>query len=186
MVVVVTQVVHAARRSAEADVRADERDLGVAVGAVDQPLRAPAGDVGDLERREVEPVAAREVDVHVEAVLVRAVARAPELRPERAAARPGQVADHEPRAPAGAVVGCDALGDPDQLGGAVAPPGPVQRAPERVVPGRVVDGGHRELLAADEAAVPGAATRLRLAARRLGGGEHRGGEGDGRELHPHT
>jgi hypothetical protein len=94
VVVVVAEVLDAPGGAAQTDVRPDEGDLRIGLGAVDQPLRTAAGHVGDPEWRQVEPVAAREVDVHVEAVLVRPVAGAAELGSERAAARPREVADH--------------------------------------------------------------------------------------------
>ena len=94
----------------------------------------------DAGRRQLLPVAARVVDVDVEAVLVRGVAEPAEPRPEVAAARPAEVADPDPRRVrvGEPVLGEDAQHRAHEARRAPAAPGPVRRPLQDRVPGEVV------------------------------------------------
>src|SRR5688500_17344837 len=96
VIVVVPEVLHDRRAAPQPQDRAGEDDVrpGDASGPGGEPLRAAGVEPGALVRRHLGAGAARVVDVDVEAVLVRRVALAAELRAERPAARAREIADH--------------------------------------------------------------------------------------------
>ena len=99
-------------------------------------LREPAVDLGDSARAPARAVAARVVDVGVEAVLVRDVAERAVAAAEVAAVRAAEVADQHRRRlrVRGGVLARDAQQHADEVVGAVAPPPAVRRALAHRVP----------------------------------------------------
>jgi hypothetical protein len=98
MVVVQRQNPHHPRRPLQGRVRADEDELRA---GSDEPrheiLREPPVDLGGRIRRPLAAVAARVVDVHVEPVLVRGMARPAVGDTKVTAAGAAQVADADAR-----------------------------------------------------------------------------------------
>ena len=188
VVVVLRQHLDDRRRAGETRARADE-DLDGARGdePVDELLREPAGDLPGPVGRALAAVAPRVVDVRVEPVLVRRVARRAEAFAELAALRAREVADPDPcrlgvRRP---VRGRHVEEGRDEAPGAGAPPVAVGGDPADRVPReeRVALGGEGD--ARDEAAVPRQADRARLGRGRRGGRGARGGqEGSGEQGEP--
>src|SRR4051794_26461311 len=148
VVVVVDQRRDDPARAVEVEVRPDEDTDGARLDeAVDELLGEPAVDLGGADRSSLEAVAARVVDVDVEAALVGRVPQAAVPRAEEAAVRAREVADQHPR-PVGVLVAVLAqheLDAVDGLGGAPAPPPAVRRAPEDRIPGHEVERVGREL-----------------------------------------
>ena len=169
------------RRAGETRARADE-DLDGARGdePVDELLREPAGDLPRPVGRALAAVAPRVVDVRVEPVLVRRVARRAEAFAELAALRAREVADPDPRrlGVRRPVRGRHVEEGRDEAPGAGAPPVAIGGDPADRVPReeRVALGGEGD--ARDEAAVPRQSDRARLGRGRRGG---RGTAGDGKE-----
>jgi hypothetical protein len=98
VVVVLGKHLDHAPRPAQAGVRADEDEGGPGGHeAVDEILGQSAVDLRRLRGRPLEPILARVVDVHVEAVLVRRVPDAAEAGAEVAALRTREVADDDAR-----------------------------------------------------------------------------------------
>ena len=120
------------RRPAKAGVGPDEDSFGSSSNEeVDQRLGEPKIDLANAQRRPFPPVAPWVVDVDVEAVLMRGVAR-----PEPAAVRLAEVSDAHPRRArmAGRISGDDAEDDANQLVGPPAPPGAVGLPVEQRIP----------------------------------------------------
>ena len=140
----------------------------------------------DARRRQQQPVGARIEDVDVEAVLMRRVPEAAEVRAERAAPGPAEVADqHGRRAGVGEPVVAQA-GDQErqQPVGAPAAVAATRAATERAVPRDPVRAGLGQLQPVDEASAIRCADGDRadvghLHERRLGAGA------DGRQRRSH-
>jgi hypothetical protein len=152
------------RRAPQAQPRPDE-DLDGA--GRDEPLEQvlgqvvvdlPAGGWGALA-----PVAARVIDVGIEAVLVRRVAGRAEAPAELAAVLSGEIADHDA---CGAGVRLRVLVQhagqhPDEAGIPIPPPAGIRRALAHVVPGGEIGALRRQPDAADKPPIPRHAERPR-------------------------
>jgi hypothetical protein len=156
VVVVVRDRLHDLWRPAEADVLPDERELRARRDeAVDEVLRERAVDLPDGLRRQQGAVDPRIEDVDVEAVLMRDVPEAAEVRAERPAVGQAEVADEDPRrARVGeAVVAQHRQQEGEQAVGAPAAFGPVRADAARAVPRHPVGAARRQLQAVDERAL---------------------------------
>jgi murein peptide amidase A len=145
---------------AQAGVGADVDDDGAgAHEAVDEVLGEPAVDLAGKAGRPLAPVPSREVDVGVEAVLVRRV-----LGAEGAAAPAAEIADADAGRVRvrGGVLLDDLEHDADETVRAEAAPGAVRRAAQHRIPGEVVDAVRGQPDAAREPPGRGGAERLRL------------------------
>lgn len=92
--IVVRRGLHDGHRPVQPRARPDEHTMGTGSDkAVDEVLGESEVDVAGAGRRTFTPVAARIVDVHVEAVLMRRVADGSEPSPEVATARAAEISD---------------------------------------------------------------------------------------------
>ncbi len=130
---------------------------------VDQVLREPPVDLPRADGRALAAVEARVVDVCVEAVLVRGVARRAELRAERAAGRAREVADADAgRRRMGGLVVADHRDERayESVGG-VPPPRTVRRVLQDEVPGEEARALGGEPSALHQAPLPREPHRVR-------------------------
>jgi hypothetical protein len=163
----------------ETGARSDEDTLDAGSDEpIDEILREAAVDLVGTLRRAFALVAARVVDVDIEAVLMRGVPR-----PERAALRPAEITDSEPRRGGmGASVLADhAQHEPDEVVSSVPAAGTVGPPVEKWIPREVVPALARKLDGAEKPSGGRRPERGRVAPPdcrcTVGFGGHRAGAG---------